>query len=96
MVAKSKQIEVTAETEALIRARIDSGEFASPDQVLQAALRVMAQVSSDYGASRDRVREQIARGLAQADAGQLVDGPAAMQRIKAELEQRVAEEDQAG
>lgn len=96
MVAKPHHIEVTPETEALIRARIDSGEFASPDQVLQAALRVMEQVSSDYGASRDRVREQIRQGLAQADAGQLIDGPVAMQRIKADVINRAAEDGDAG
>lgn len=96
MVVKPRHIEVTPETEALIRARIDSGEFASADQVLQAALRVMEQVAGEYGASRDRAREKIASGLAQADAGELLDGPAAMRLIKDDLLKRASEDGRAG
>jgi len=92
MVAKPQHIEVTPETESLIRARIDSGEFASANEVVVAALRMMERVTDEYRDSHERVRAKIARGLAQADAGELVDGPAAMRRIREDLIQRAAQD----
>ena len=77
-------IQLTAHAEALIREKIDSGEYAMADEVVQAAIRLLDE--------RDRLqhlRSLLAVGLEQADRGELIDfTPELLDDIEREVEER--------
>lgn len=69
----------------LVRARMAAGHFASAEDVLRSALALMA--ADQGGDSLEVVRAKIEHGWQQAQAGQLIDGNAAMKRWKDRQEQ---------
>ena len=86
-------IVLTTETQRLIERRMDLGRFRSADDVVRAALETLDLTDPLAGLSSDQLdvlypgfREQFARGLAEADAEQLIDGEAFFAELAAEDE----------
>jgi len=78
-------ISLTPELEAFISSRVASGRYQSASEVVREALRLLEQREQQRIASLEELRREVAVGLAQARAGELVDGPAAMRRIRDRL-----------
>lgn len=76
-------VNLTPELEALVRGKVESGLFRSSSEVVRHALRVMLQSEE---AHLDYLRRAIAEGIAQADRGELLDGPAVFERLRKKYE----------
>ena len=74
------QITLSPEMEALVRAKVESGEYPDESQVLEDSVRLFAE--------RERMRRQIEEGLAQAERGELVDGDTFFDELLAEIDRR--------
>ena len=59
--------------EKLVRQKVEHGEYDSFPQVIERALYLLAERDHVRSMRRDRLREEIAKGLYQADNRQLVD-----------------------
>lgn len=66
-------IELGPATEALIRKRLETGAFASPEEVIERALEVLSQ--QDWLAeNRHQIAAEIQEGWDQAQSGTLIQG----------------------
>ena len=59
--------------EELVRRKIESGQYDSVTQVVEAALLLLEERDQVRAIRRDRLLQEIAKGLYQADNRQLVD-----------------------
>ena len=75
-------IHLTTELEQLVRESVASGQYGSASEVIREAVRVW-KAEREW---REDLRRKIADGYAQAKAGELVDGPAAIRELRAALE----------
>jgi antitoxin ParD1/3/4 len=81
-------VSLTPELEKLIEDKISSGLYTSASEVVREALRLLAESDRQRAMRVHQLREEIAKGLASAKAGPLVDGPTAVARIRAKLHAR--------
>ena len=59
--------------EALVRRKVESGQYDSFGHVIEEALLLLQERDQVETLRRERLREEVARGLYQADNRQLVD-----------------------
>jgi antitoxin ParD1/3/4 len=81
-------VSLTPELEKLVHDKIASGLYTSASEVVREALRLLAESDRQRAMRVHQLREEIAKGLAEAKAGKLIDGPTAMARIRADLEKK--------
>ncbi len=62
-------VSLSPELQRLVADKVDSGAYASPDHVVQAALQLLAERDALWQANEDTIRAQVARGLDSLDAG---------------------------
>jgi antitoxin ParD1/3/4 len=77
-------VSLTPELERFIDAKVESGLYNNASEVVREGLRLLKEQDE----VRLRWREQIERGWLDAQAGRLVDGRAAMARIKRRVTDR--------
>lgn len=77
-------VSLTSELEQFVQAKVESGLYNNASEVVREGLRLL----KEHDELRRTWREQIERGWAQAQAGQLVDGRKAMEEIKSRLKAR--------
>jgi len=70
-------IKIKPETQHFIEEQMKAGRYSSPEDVVQAGLRLLEEQES----SLRGVKEKIAIGLAQARRGELLDGDAVFDEI---------------
>lgn len=81
-------VNLTPELEALVRKKVESGLYNNQSEVVREALRLLGE--------QDRLREShiaalqgaLVEGLAQAERGELKDGPSVLAEIRQLLERR--------
>ena len=74
-------ITLTAELEALIRAKVASGAYDSPAQVLEEALALLEERDNLRVIRRERLLRELADGVFQADNRHLVEGDEVMRGL---------------
>jgi antitoxin ParD1/3/4 len=62
-------VSLTPELEKFVQDKVATGRYQTASEVVREALRLL----EDKSQQRLRLREKLAKGLAQADAGQLVE-----------------------
>jgi antitoxin ParD1/3/4 len=67
-------IELKPEIEALIQERLESGVYASPQQVIERALDFLAIEEDWLAANRGEIGARIQEGWDEAERGELFDG----------------------
>jgi antitoxin ParD1/3/4 len=77
-------VSLTPELERFVQAKVESGLYNNASEVIREGLRLL----KEHDDIRLKWREQIERGWAQAQAGQVVDGPRVMMEIKNRLRAR--------
>jgi antitoxin ParD1/3/4 len=82
-------LNVPPEFERAIRERVESGAYASADDVFAACLKALAEWEDVQRAKYETLRAEIQVGIDQADRGQLVDGPEALRRIRERFSARL-------
>jgi len=70
-------VHLTPELKKLVEEEVASGQYASASEVIREGLRLLVEERR----WREEVRRKIAEGMAQAKAGQLVDGDEAFGRL---------------
>jgi Arc/MetJ-type ribon-helix-helix transcriptional regulator len=76
------------ELRELARRQLATGRYKTLADLLGEALRVHGEQEAYFEANRDEFRERIARGVAQAERGELRDGEAAMADIARHIDER--------
>jgi len=79
-------IELSPAIEAIIQERLKSGAFQNVEDVLLDALLVQSEREEWLQAHKPAIQEKIARGLAQLDRGEGIDGD----ELRTRLESRKA------
>ena len=77
-------VSLTPELERFVEAKVESGLYNNASEVIREGLRLLKENDE----VRRTWREQIERGWAQAQAGQLTDGPNAISEINSRLKTR--------
>jgi antitoxin ParD1/3/4 len=67
-------VSLTPKAEAFIAEKIASGAYASSSEVVRAGLRCLQQWHAEQDAKLEALRREVAMGIADADAGRMVDG----------------------
>ncbi|MCA8978617.1 MAG: type II toxin-antitoxin system ParD family antitoxin [Planctomycetes bacterium] len=78
-------VHLTPELEALVRGKIRTGLFKSENDVVSAALRLLADHDRRRAEHHRELRSALAEGIAEADRGELLDGPEVVDRLHAFL-----------
>lgn len=83
-------VSLTPELEKLVQAKIASGRFHSPNEVVEEALHLLEQQEIDRETDLKELRARMDEGLASLDRGEGVDGEEFMQRMLDELDAKEA------
>ncbi len=83
-------VNLTPELEALVQRKVASGLYNNQSEVVREALRLLAEQDRLREAHTAKLRGVLAEGLAQADRGELVDGPKSVAEVRKNLRRRKA------
>jgi antitoxin ParD1/3/4 len=81
-------VNLTRELEELIQAKVASGLYNNQSEVVREALRLLIEQDRLRDAHLRQLRGALAEGLAQADRGELLDGPETVAEIQDSLRKR--------
>lgn len=81
-------VTLTAEQEQFIAEQIKSGHYQSAGDVVTQSLGMLRAQEEFIRSNTAALREQVATGLDQIRCGETVDGPTAIQNLRASLHQR--------
>ena len=82
------EISITEQNLAYIRRKVESGKYASLEEVVGSALDLLYERDSAVESELDEMRESVRQGANQADSGQVVSAA----EVFSELRQRNAAE----
>ncbi len=74
-------IVLSADIEVALEARIATGRYASPEAVVEEALKALDERDQANERARRLVSQRVDRGLSQLDAGHSVDGDEFFERL---------------
>jgi antitoxin ParD1/3/4 len=75
-------VSLTPELEQLIHRKVDSGLYLSASEVVREALRLLEERDRVNAIKLDELRKEIQVGIAQADRGELLDGPETFAKLR--------------
>ncbi|MBW4621218.1 MAG: type II toxin-antitoxin system ParD family antitoxin [Cyanosarcina radialis HA8281-LM2] len=79
---------LTPELEEFVQTQIDSGKYASTDEVIIAGLKLLEERERIYKGRFEELQKDILVGLAEAERGELIDGEQVFQDLQNKLTQR--------
>jgi antitoxin ParD1/3/4 len=79
------QIELSPEQEAIVHSRIDSGRYATPEDVLSSALQLLESFDSDFNNTHALIEE----GHRDIEAGRVHDVDEVFDELLAELDEKI-------
>ena len=79
-------VSLTPELAKLVEEKVASGLYTSASEVVREALRLLADSDRVRQAHVSELRQKVAKGLASAKAGKLVESDAAIARLHARLD----------
>lgn len=79
---------LTPELEDFVQTQIDSGKYASTDEVIIAGLKLLEERERIYKGRFEELQKEISVGLEEAERGELIDGEIVFQNLKNRLNQR--------
>lgn len=84
-------ISLTPEIEQFIQCQVESGKYASADEVILAALRIFEEHERIYKGRFEELRREILVGAEASERGEVVDGEIVFSQLEQKLEQRRAQ-----
>ena len=81
-------VNLTPELEKLVQRKVASGHYNNQSEVVREALRLLAEQDRLREAHLTQLRGALAKGLAQADRGELVDGRKVVADVRRSLRRR--------
>jgi antitoxin ParD1/3/4 len=79
---------LTPELEAFLQSRVKSGRYQTTSEVVREALRLLQQHEKEQEAGLKQLRAKLARGAAQAERGELLDGEKVFEELRELIEER--------
>jgi antitoxin ParD1/3/4 len=79
-------VSLTPELEKFVHKKVASGMYQTASEVVREGLRRLDDEERRRRAQIDRVRKHIAKGVAQADAGELVDGEVVFRDLRSMID----------
>jgi antitoxin ParD1/3/4 len=70
----SLNVSLTPQLEKFVQARVESGRYQTASEVVREGLRLLEQQERNREQSFKALKRKLARGAAQAEKGELVDG----------------------
>ena len=89
-------VNLTPELEALVQRKVASGLYNNQSEVVREALRLLAEQDRLREAHLTNLRGALAKGLAQADRGKLLDGPKVVAEMRKSLRRRKKSDKKSG
>ena len=83
-------VSLTPELEKLVSAKVASGDYTSPAEVIEEGLRLLSEQDQILELKLDRLRRDIAIGLEQLDAGKGIPGEQVFQELHERSQARLA------
>ncbi|MBD1808755.1 type II toxin-antitoxin system ParD family antitoxin [Microcoleus sp. FACHB-SPT15] len=80
-------VSLTPELELFIQSQIESGKYASTDEVILAALRAFEERERIYKGRFDELRQEIMVGVEASERGEVVDGEIVFSQLQQKLQQ---------
>ncbi len=81
-------VSLTPEAQTFIQQQLANGKYRSTDEVLLAGLELLATKDASEQARYAQLRQDIDVGLAEAEAGKLIDGEELFGRLRQKLQQQ--------
>lgn len=78
-------ISLKPEYEQFIQAQIQSGRYATVDEVIGAAFKLLEQKELDYTRWLEETRQKVAVGIEQINRGEVLDGEVVMAQLQEKL-----------
>ncbi len=82
-------VSVGKDLENYIKAKVDSGDYASASEVVRDGLRLLREKERLFEARLQALRGEIQKGIDQLDQGESRDGELAMAELRAKLLSRL-------
>jgi len=89
-------VNLTPELEALVQRKVASGLYNNQSEVVREALRLLADQDRLREAHNEKLRGALAEGLAQADRGELLEGPDVVAGVRESLRRRKKSDKKSG
>jgi antitoxin ParD1/3/4 len=81
-------VSLTPEAQTFIEEQLANGKYRSTDEVLLAGLELLAAKDARDRARYTELKQEIEVGLAEAEAGNLIDGEELFDRLRQKLQQQ--------
>jgi antitoxin ParD1/3/4 len=81
-------VSLTPELEKLVLQKVRSGQYNNNSEVVREALRLMVERDRLQELHVQYLKDALAEGIAQADRGELIDGPTAVSEVRESLRRR--------
>ncbi|MCY7320841.1 MAG: type II toxin-antitoxin system ParD family antitoxin [Phormidesmis sp. CAN_BIN36] len=81
-------ITLSSELVRLIHQQIESGQYASPDEVILAGIKLLAERQAIYKDRFEELQQEIGEGLEASERGEIVDGETMFQALHEKLQQQ--------
>ena len=81
-------VNLTPELEALVQRKVASGLYNNQSEVVREALRLLAEQDRLRAVHLEQLRGALAEGLAQADRGELLDGPKTVAAVRRAVQKK--------
>ena len=75
-------VSLTPELERLVVEKVESGMYTSASEVVREGLRLLQERDELRRARLEELRREIARGVEQADRGELIDGEEVFRELR--------------
>jgi antitoxin ParD1/3/4 len=75
-------VSLTPELERLVAEKVESGMYTSASEVVREGLRLLQERDQLRRTRLEELRREIARGVEQADRGELIDGEAVFRELR--------------
>jgi antitoxin ParD1/3/4 len=75
-------VSLTPELERLVAEKVESGMYTSASEVVREGLRLLQERDELRRTRLEELRREIARGVEQADRGELIDGEAVFRELR--------------
>jgi antitoxin ParD1/3/4 len=87
MVLDLMSISLKPEHEQFIQVQIASGKFTEPDEVIEAAFRLLEKLNSDYTEWIEATRQKVDVAIAELERGEGLDGETVVNQILERFQQ---------
>ena len=85
-------IELNPEAEALIKKRLESGAFTTPEEVVERALELLTAEEDWLSGNREQIAADIQEGWDAAQGGELIDADDVRKRMEAKKQEWVSKQ----